>query len=140
MRTAVKVPTHMNMADRVVFGLTARQLLILLIGCSAGYDLYLQLHGLVVLAAAGMLIRLGVASVPALLALVFALLAIEGRPLEIWLFILIRYWQRPQYYVWCSVRCSGDQQGKGGGRAASPEAHLPARGNEAEADGRERLE
>ena len=38
-----KVPTHMSLPDKVVFGLTARQLLLLLIGCSLGYNLWLHL-------------------------------------------------------------------------------------------------
>jgi PrgI family protein len=113
MRTAVKVPIHMNMPDKVVFGLTARQLLILLIGCSAGYDLYLQLHVLSVYVVAGMIVRIAIASIPVVIALVLALLSIEGRPLEIWLFVLIRYWQHPQLYVWRSLRQSVETQVEG---------------------------
>ena len=41
-----KVPTHMSLPDKVVFGLTARQLLLLLIGCSLGYNLWLHLGAL----------------------------------------------------------------------------------------------
>ncbi len=41
-----KVPTHMSLPDKVVFGLTARQLLLLLIGCSLGYNLWLRLGAL----------------------------------------------------------------------------------------------
>ncbi len=43
MQATHKVPTHMSLPDKVVFGLTARQLLLLLIGCSLGYNLWLHL-------------------------------------------------------------------------------------------------
>jgi hypothetical protein len=29
---------------------------------------------------------------------------VAGRPLEAWSLVLFRYWQRPQTYVWRSVR------------------------------------
>ena len=66
MQATHKVPTHMSLPDKVVFGLTARQLLLLLIGCSPGYNL--------------------------------------------WLLVLIRYWQRPRVYLWRSLRVQREQQ------------------------------
>ncbi len=85
MRASHKVPTHMRIPDKVVFGLTARQLLILLIGCSAGYDLWLQLHVLNPYTAVGLLVRLFITVVPVAVALVLALFSVAGRPLEVWL-------------------------------------------------------
>jgi hypothetical protein len=104
MHASHKVPTHMSMPDKVIFGLTARQLLILLIGCSASYDLWLQLHALSPATALGLMARVGMAVVPALVATALALIAVAGRPLEVWLLVLLRYWQQPQTYVWRSVR------------------------------------
>ncbi len=104
MRASHKVPTHMHIPDKVVFGLTARQLLILLIGCSAGYDLWLQLHMLNPYHAVSLLARVSIALLPVAVALILALISVAGRPLEVWFLVLLRYRQRPRLYVWRSVR------------------------------------
>lgn len=104
MHASHKVPTHMSIPDKVVFGLTARQLLILLIGCSASYDLWLQLHALNPYTALGLIVRIGIALLPIASATALALISVAGRPLEAWSLVLFRYWQRPQTYVWRSVR------------------------------------
>ena len=104
MRAPHKVPTHMHIPDKVVFGLTTRQLLILLIGCSAGYDLWLQLHALGVSTVVGLILRVSIALLPVVAALALALLSVAGRPLEVWLLVLLRYWRVPQTYVWRSLR------------------------------------
>src|SRR5947209_6424908 len=105
------VPTRMNVPDKVLtigpLSLTARQLLILLIGSSLGYNLWHQLHMLSAYAFIGLALRLCLALVPALLALAFALAQLAGRPLEVWFFVLLRYGCQPKRYVWRSVR-SGD--------------------------------
>jgi len=100
----------MSFPDKVVFGLTARQLLILLIGCSASYDLWLQLHALNPYTAVGLIVRVGIALLPIASATALALISVAGRPLEAWSLVLFRYWQRPQTYVWRSVRTQ--QQGE----------------------------
>ena len=110
MHASHKVPTHMSFPDKVVFGLTARQLLILLIGCSASYDLWLQLHALNPYTAVGLIVRVGIALLPIASATALALISVAGRPLEAWSLVLFRYWQRPQTYVWRSVRTQ--QQGE----------------------------
>ncbi len=103
------VPTHMNVPDKVLtmgsVSLTARQFLILLIGSSLGYNLWHQLHALSTYAPpVGLVVRLCIALVPALLALAFALAQVAGRPLEVWFFVLLRYWCQPKRFVWRSVR------------------------------------
>ncbi len=110
MQTTYKVPTHMNLPDKVVFGLTARQLLLLLIGCSLGYNLWLHLGVLEALALPGQLLRIALALVPAVCAATLALISVADRPLELWLLVLVRYWQRPRIYVWRSLRMSEYQQ------------------------------
>ena len=110
MQTMHKVPTHMSLPDKVVFGLTARQLLLLLIGCSLGYNLWLHLGALEALALPGQTIRMALALVPATMAATLALISVADRPLEIWLLVLVRYWQRPRVYLWRSVRLSEQSQ------------------------------
>jgi hypothetical protein len=102
------VPTHMNVPDKVLtmgsVSLTARQFLILLIGSSLGYNLWHQLQTLSLYAPVGQAVRLCIALAPALLALALALAQIAGRPLEVWFFVLLRYWYQPKRFVWRSVR------------------------------------
>ena len=99
-----KVPTHMNMPDKLVLGLDAKQLLIMLIGCSFGYDIWLHLHDLLAYDLPGLIIRLTVSLFPVVLALALALASIAGRPLEVWAFVLLRYMHQPKAYVWRSIR------------------------------------
>ena len=112
MQTTHKVPTHMSLPDKVVFGLTARQLLLLLIGCSLGYNLWLHLSMLVAFALLGQVLRSGIALVPTGIVVALAFIAVADRPLEVWLLVLVRYWQRPQVYLWRSLR-GGEQQQQG---------------------------
>ena len=99
-----KVPTHMSMTDKIVFGLTARQLLIVLIGCAVSYDVWLHLHMLSAYGSTGMIARIVPSLVPAALALVLALVNVADRPLEQWLFVWLRYQLQPKTYVWRSIR------------------------------------
>jgi hypothetical protein len=105
-----KVPTHMSLPDKVVFGLTARQLLLLLIGCSLGYNIWLHLGVLETLALPGQVLRMAITLIPAGAAAVLALISVADRPLEVWLLVLVRYWQRPRVYLWCSLRVQHEPQ------------------------------
>ena len=110
MQTTYKVPTHISLPDKVVFGLTARQLLLLLVGCSLGYNLWLHLSVLDALALPGQVLRIVLALVPAVCAATLALISVADRPLEVWFLVLMRYWQRPRIYMWRSLRMSQQQQ------------------------------
>lgn len=78
-------PTHLFLPDKLLFGLTARQLLFLLVGGSASYGLWLQLD---VIPASwgspGLGLRLLIALPPALCCLLLAFVTVAGRPLELW--------------------------------------------------------
>ena len=121
MQATYKVPTHMNLPDKVVFGLTARQLLLLLIGCSLGYNLWLHLGVLDALGFPGQALRIALALVPAALAVALAMISVADRPLEVWLLVLMRYWQRPRIYLWRSLRiCDHQQRTRERDHAAAP--------------------
>ena len=105
-----KVPTHMSLPDKVVFGFSARQLLLLLIGCSLGYNLWLHLSALTAFALIGQVLRIAITLIPAGVAAALALISVEDRPLEVWLLVLVRYRQRPRVYLWRSLRMSTQQQ------------------------------
>jgi len=98
------VPTHLNLPDQVLtlwsFSLSARQLLLLLVGAGIGGTIWQHLHH----AVPGEILRLLLALLPFLLVLVLACCQHAGRYLEVWLIVLMRYHLRPKRYLWRSVR------------------------------------
>jgi PrgI family protein len=89
-----EVPTHLNVEDRVVFGLTARQFLYMLVGSSASYALWDQ--------SLGMADGLRIASVALSLAvtLAFTLVRPADRALEEWLVAALVYAATPHRATW----------------------------------------
>lgn len=100
-----EIPTHLEVEDRILFGLTLRQGIFALVGCSIGYTVFAQLGQLPwpVAASGGhmpLALRITVACVPALVALAVAVIQPAGRPLEEWLFALARFATLPKHCVW----------------------------------------
>jgi PrgI family protein len=89
-----EVPTHLNVEDKVVFGLTVRQFLYMLVGSSATYTAWEQLTGL-----PGPL-RVAIGAVCVGLTLAFALLRPADRPLEEWLIAALVYAAVPRRCIW----------------------------------------
>jgi hypothetical protein len=102
------VPTHLNLPDQVLtlwsFSLSARQLLLLLVGAGLGGTVWQHLAILGHHALAGQAVRLVVALLPFLLLAVVACYQYAGRYLEVWLIVLLRYQLRPKRYLWRSIR------------------------------------
>jgi hypothetical protein len=102
------VPTHLNLPDQVLtlwsFSLSARQLLLLLVGAGMGGTVWQHLAVLGHHAVPGEILRLLLALLPFLLVLVLACYQHAGRYLEVWLIVLMRYHLRPKRYLWRSVR------------------------------------
>ena len=102
------VPTHLNLPDQVLtlwsFSLSARALLLLLVGAGMGGTVWQHLAVLGHHAVPGEILRLLVALLPFLLTLVLACYQHAGRYLEVWLVVLLRYHLRPKRYLWRSVR------------------------------------
>jgi hypothetical protein len=102
------VPTHLNLPDHVLtlwsFSLTARQLLLLLVGGSIGGTLWQHLTVLGHDAVPGEIVRLLLSLPPFLLALFIAWYQHAGRYLEIWIVVLVRSRLRPNRYLWRSIR------------------------------------
>jgi PrgI family protein len=107
-RTQHEIPTHLNVEDKVLLGLTVRQLLYLMVGCSLGYGL--ASHG-VAEHALGALVggqaprlaeyaRLALAGACVLLAAAFALVRPLGRSLEEWLVAGACYVATPRRATW----------------------------------------
>src|SRR5438309_1519357 len=106
------VPTHLNLPDQVLtlwsFSLTARQLLLLLVGAGLGGTFWQHLTMLGQYGVSGEALRLLLALLPFLLALIIACFQYAGRSLEVWLVVLVRYRLRPTRYLWRSIRTYED--------------------------------
>ena len=88
-----ELPTHLNVADKAFGGLTMRQLLSGAVGLALAYGAANDLP--LVLAA-----RFGIAGVVLLATLLLVLWQPAGRPLEDWVFVLLRYYASPRIAVW----------------------------------------
>jgi hypothetical protein len=89
-----EVPTHLNVEDKVLFGLTVRQFVYMLVGSSATYTLWDQLGTL------GLPFRVGLAAVCVAVTLAFGLLRPADRPLEEWLAAALVYLATPRRAIW----------------------------------------
>ena len=89
-----EIPTHLNVEDRVVLGLTLRQLMVLMFGCAAAYGQWSQWT----LLPAELRITLAIGCLVA--AMLLALARPHGRPLEEWGFAALRYAAVPKATVW----------------------------------------
>lgn len=94
MRRQHEVPTHLNVEDKLLLGLTVRQFLYLLVGSSVTYTLWEQS------AEYGGILRIGIASVCVVVTLAFALLRPAERPLEEWLAAALVYLASPRRSTW----------------------------------------
>jgi hypothetical protein len=104
-----EIPTHLEVEDTLLFGLTLRQAVITLVGVALGFLVYSQARRLPwewpMLGGAPhahlpLWIQIVCGTLPALLALAVALILPAGRPIEDWLFALARYAAQPKRCVW----------------------------------------
>ncbi|HEY6406836.1 MAG TPA: hypothetical protein VIY29_05145, partial [Ktedonobacteraceae bacterium] len=102
------MPTHLQMPDQVLtlwsFSLTARALLLLLVGGSIGGTIWQHLASFGHYAVPGEILRLLLSLPPFLLALFIAWYRYAGRYIEVWFVVLVRYRLRPKRYLWRSIR------------------------------------
>ena len=92
-----EVPTHLDVEDKVLFGLTVRQFLYLLVGTSASYALWDQV------AVLGDGLRVAGVGVCFGTTLAFALLRPAGRALEEWLVAGLVFVASPRCATWQPV-------------------------------------
>jgi hypothetical protein len=111
-------PTHLGTPDKILFGLTARQLFLLLLGISMSYSLWLHLGRLIPASwlLPGLLLRLVCALPPVLLSLLVAFLTLAERPLELWAVVGLRYLLLPKTAVWQRERLKSTMPSSPAGR------------------------
>lgn len=88
-----EIPTHLGVEDRAFLGLTMRQLMTAAVGLAMAYGAFTELP-------LPLVIRWAIA---ALLLVAVGLLTLwqpAGRPLEEWVFVLLRYGTQPRVAVW----------------------------------------
>ncbi|MBA3822287.1 MAG: PrgI family protein [Ktedonobacterales bacterium] len=99
-----EIPTKLEVEDKIVFGLTARQLLFLGIGIALGYVCFQHLGHSGPFAGGrlgwGLLGRLACAAVPISLSMALAFIRPADRPLETWSMALLRYRGLPKACIW----------------------------------------
>lgn len=89
-----EIPTHLNVEDRAIYGLTIRQVMYLTVGSAGGYALWNQWPGL------PLAIR-GAIVLPCLLAaIILALVRPYGRGLDEWLFVALHHLAVSRASVW----------------------------------------
>lgn len=102
------VPTHLNLPDQVLtlwsYSLTARQLLLLLVGGGFGGTIWQHLALFGHYAVPGEILRLLLSLPLFLLTLFIAWYQYAGRYLEVWFVVIVRYRLRPKRYLWRNIR------------------------------------
>jgi hypothetical protein len=94
MPRVYELPTHLDVQDTLLFGLTARQLVRLAVGASVAYAIWYQS------AALPAALRGGLTVGAAIIGLLLALLQPGGRPLDQWLFAALQFCLLPRRRLW----------------------------------------
>jgi hypothetical protein len=89
-----ELPTHLSVEDRLLLGLSARQVMYLVSGLAGGYGLWHQWPELPAE------LRLGLAAGAVLLAVITALVRPGGRGLDQWLFVVLHHLATPKRCTW----------------------------------------
>ena len=103
-RSRHEIPTHLNVEDKALYGLSVRQVMYLTSGFSLGYGLWNSADALPVVP------RAIIVACCALVAVLFALVRPGGRGLEEWLFVVLRYAAVPRVSIWQPREPDSDRQ------------------------------
>ncbi len=114
MATRHEIPTHLNVEDRVLGGLTMPQLLVLLAGGCAGYAAWQAVTSL----PTGL--RLGIALVVQACAVAAALIRPHGQSLVLWALVYLRFLALPCVCLWRPDATPADADSGQGMLAAAP--------------------
>lgn len=98
-----EIPTHLHVEDKLLGGLTVRQVLYVSVGLSLGYALWQHLQVLTRVGPAGVVLRVAICALPVLALLICGFAHPTGRPLEEWILAALRYATLPKVAVWRSV-------------------------------------
>ncbi len=94
-----EIPTHLDVEDKLLLGLTVRQVLIVMLGCAIGYLLWHAFGQ----AQWPTMLRFIFSVIPACVSVALAVLKPVGRTLELWVIIWLRYQAQARVYTWRPV-------------------------------------
>jgi len=94
MPRVYELPTHLDVQDTLLFGLTARQLLRLALAASVAYAIWNQTATL------PPALSFGLTGAAVIIGLLLALLQPGGRPLDQWLFAALQFCLLPRRRLW----------------------------------------
>src|SRR5215207_1402925 len=89
-----EIPTHLNVEDKLLFGLTVRQFLFVLVGASLSYALWNQMLD------APLALRVSIVGACLLVTAALVVVRPSGRPLEEWLLAACGYAATPRRATW----------------------------------------
>ncbi len=89
-----EIPTHLNVEDKVLLGLTIRQFMELMAGLAGTYSLWNQWPQL------PLTVRAALTGLSLAMTLVGSLCRPGGRPMEEWLLVALEYLATPRRSVW----------------------------------------
>ena len=95
-----EIPTHLHVEDKLLGGLTVRQVLYVSVGISLGYALWQHLQVLTHIGLAGVVLRVAICALPVVASLICGFAQPTGRPLEEWILAALRYAALPKVAVW----------------------------------------
>jgi hypothetical protein len=97
-----RVPIHLDQPDRILWGLTARQVLVIAAGIGGAYLLWSSLSTLT--AGIGGALAVGLVSVCIILiGIVAAFVSPGGRSMEEWAIVALAFILAPKVYLWNSL-------------------------------------
>ena len=94
MPRVYELPTHLQVEDQLIAGLTIRQLLRVVVGASAAYCVWDRAPWM------SSDMRLAAAGVPVIIGLLFASLQPGGRSLDQWLLAMLLFFAMPRRLAW----------------------------------------
>jgi hypothetical protein len=100
-----EIPTHLDVQDRILGPLTARDALFLLTGAAAAYGLGTESR-------LPLDLRIPLGAVAATLSAVLALVRVDNRPLDEWLASLAAYLVTPRRATWRPCRTAAEPESR----------------------------
>lgn len=95
-----KVPIHLDVEEKFIFGWTVRQCFILGMGAALGWGLFVQMSGVLPLTVLAQLFSLFCGVVVFVISAGMAFFRLAGRSLEQWALVVLLYVSAPKWYRW----------------------------------------
>ncbi len=106
-------PTFLNEQPVIIFGRTGRELMVMAIGASLAYLLWLDLDKVLGRVSLGEMVIKGIiCAAVIILSLIVALVNVAGRPLEEWATVGVLYFLMPKVYLYMPMEETEAEEGE----------------------------